>query len=205
MTWKVNGEVILSCNCEVFCPCVASLGGARPSEGYCHSWWGIKIDKGEYGGETLDGLLVGILLDVPGRMGEGDWKVALFIDERASDAAFEKLGELFTGKGGGSLGVLAFLIGEVVGMERAALDFSQTANGWKMTAKQSAKKIADCAIEKVAGADGKSSVMVCNSQYWVAPDVTVCEGAKSRVRAFGRVWNFDGLSAEHAVVSWSGE
>ena len=39
------------------------------------------------------------MLDVPGRMGEGDWKVALFIDERAGDAAFEKLGELFTGKG----------------------------------------------------------------------------------------------------------
>ena len=91
MAWKVNGEVILSCNCEVFCPCVVSLGQARPSEGYCHSWWGIKIDKGEYGGETLDGLLAGILLDVPGRMGEGDWKVALFIDERAGDAAFEKL------------------------------------------------------------------------------------------------------------------
>ena len=98
MAWKVNGEVILSCNCEVFCPCVVSLGQARPSEGYCHSWWGIKIDKGEYGGETLDGLLAGILLDVPGRMGEGDWKVALFIDERAGDAAFEKLGELFTVK-----------------------------------------------------------------------------------------------------------
>ena len=55
---------------------MVSLGQARPSEGYCHSWWGIKIDKGEYGGETLDGLLAGILLDVPGRMGEGDWKVA---------------------------------------------------------------------------------------------------------------------------------
>ena len=67
-------------------------------------------------------------------------------------------------------------------MERAALDFSQTANGWKMTAKQSGKKIADCAVEKVAGADGKSSVMVHNSQYWVAPDITVCEGGKSRVR-----------------------
>ena len=103
------------------------------------------------------------------------------------------------------MGILAFLIGEVIGMERAALDFSQTANGWKMTAKQSGKKNRRLRREKVAGADGKSSVMVHNSQYWVAPDITVCEGGKSRVRAFGRCGILTDCPPNTPFVSWSGE
>ncbi len=201
MNWKIRGEVILSCNCDLFCPCVISLGRARPSQGYCHSWWGIKIREGECQGEKLDGFNVGILLDVPGRMGEGDWTVALYIDERAGDAAFNYLNEIFTGRGGGSLGILSLLIGNVLGAQKAAIDFAETESGWRMII----PKVADCAINRIPGRRPDESVVIRNSQYWVAPDITVAVGGKSRVRAFGRVWNFDGMSAEHAAVDWSSD
>lgn len=204
MKWNIEGDVILSCNCDLFCPCVVSLGRARPSQGYCQSWWGVRIAKGEADGERLDGLHVGILLDVPGRMGEGGWTVALFIDERASDAAFSHLGEIFTGRAGGSLGILSLLVANVLGTERAAVDFSDTENGWRMTAVRSGgDKIADCAIEKIPGSRSGEPVEIRNSQYWVASDVVVAVGGKSKVRAFGRVWDFSGQSAEYAKVSWS--
>lgn len=205
MKWHIEGEVILSCNCDLFCPCVVSLGRARPSAGYCHSWWGIRIASGECGGEKLDGLCVGILLDVPGRMGEGGWTVALYIDERAGDAAFSGLQKIFTGQAGGSLGILSMLVSDVLGAERAALNFSETETGWRMTAAAADKKIADCAINRIAGKREGETVMIRNSQYWVAPDVVVAEGGKSRVRAFGRVWDFSGQSAEYAKVSWQGD
>ncbi len=35
--WKISGEIVLSCNCDVFCPCVISLGKANPSQGACHT------------------------------------------------------------------------------------------------------------------------------------------------------------------------
>ena len=204
MKWNIDGDVILSCNCDLFCPCVASLGRARPSYGYCQSWWGIRIQKGACDGETLDGLLLGILLDVPGRMGEGGWKTALYIDARANDKAFAGLQQIFTGQAGGSLGILSMLVAEVLGAERAALDFSETETGWRMTAARGEKKIADCAVNRIAGQREGEDVVLRNSQYWVAPDVVIAEGGKSRVRAFGRVWDFTGQSAEYAKVSWSG-
>lgn len=198
--WRIDGEVILSCNCEVFCPCVVSLGRARPTHGYCHSWWGIHIRSGEAGGESLDGLKVGMLLEVPGRMGEGGWRVGLFIDQRASDGAHAALERIFTGQEGGDLGILSLLIGEVLAVDRADLDFRQTADGWAMTA----AGIAECEIARQAGKDESDAVRIVNSKYWVSPEITVAVGKKSRVRALGRVWNFDRCSAEYAQVAWRG-
>lgn len=205
MKWHINGEVILSCNCDVFCPCVISLGRARPTEGYCHSWWGVNILDGEANGERLDGLRVGILLDVPGKMGEGGWTIGLYLDDNASDSAAAALEQIFTGKAGGSLGVLSLLVAEVIGTQRARLSFDKTKSGWRMLAEDAAgKKIADCAIAPIAGATADEHVVIRNSQYWVAPDITVAVGEKSKVRAFGRVWDFSGQSAEYAPVQWSG-
>jgi len=202
MKWNIEGEVILSCNCDVFCPCVASLGAARPSHGYCQSWWGIRIFDGECEGESLSGLCAGILLDVPGKMGEGGWTVALYLDSKASDTAFGHLEKIFTGQAGGSLGILSLLVAEVIGVERADLNFAEKDGGWHMIAKQNDKKVADCAIAPLTGQRDGEQVMITNSQYWVAPDVVLASGTKSKVRAFGRVWDFSGQSAEYARVSW---
>ena len=201
MNWKMKADVILSCNCDLFCPCVVSLGKARPSHGVCHSWWGIRIKEGHGGDEKLDGLCVGILLDVPGKMGDGGWTVALYIDERANDAAFDHLRRIFTGQAGGSLGILSLLVAEVLDARRAAIDFVDTPEGWKMTANDGGK-VADCEIKRLPGRRDGEDVVIRNSQYWVSPDVTVAIGGKSRVRAFGRVWDFSGQSAEYADVVW---
>ena len=44
-SWVIKGELILNCNCTVFCPCVISLGKHPPTEGYCQAWVGIRIDS----------------------------------------------------------------------------------------------------------------------------------------------------------------
>ena len=205
MQWNIKGEVLLSCNCDVFCPCVISLGRARPSAGYCQSWWGINITEGKADGEDLAGLRVGILLDVPGKMGEGGWTVALYIDENASDAAYNHIQQIFTGQAGGSLGILSLLVANVLGVQRAALTFDKTEKGWHMLATDANGKIADCAIAKQPGKSAAEDVVINNSQYWVASDVTVAVGQKSKVRAFGRIWDFSGQSAEYATVQWSSD
>ena len=83
--WTMQGELILNCNCTVFCPCVVSLGQHLPTEGHCQTWGGIRIDNGQYGDVDLSGLNVGLMIEIPERMARGNWKVALFIDDRASD------------------------------------------------------------------------------------------------------------------------
>jgi hypothetical protein len=47
-------------------------------------------------------------------------------------------------------------------------------------------------------------VVVTNSQYWIAPDITVCKADKSRMRGFGRNWDFAGRSAELCRIAWRG-
>ena len=86
--WAIKGELFLNCSCTVFCPCVVSLGAHPPTEGHCHAWMAIAIDEGYYEEENLAGIDVGLLVDIPGRMGEGDWKVAAYIDSAASGKAY---------------------------------------------------------------------------------------------------------------------
>ena len=43
MAWSLKGELILNCNCTVFCPCVISLGKHPPTEGYCQGHCQRKV------------------------------------------------------------------------------------------------------------------------------------------------------------------
>ena len=101
-TWSLEGELILNCNCTVFCPCVISLGKHPPTEGYCQAWAGVRIDRGHSGDVDLSGLNVAMLLDIPGKMERGNWTLALWIDERATDAQFEQLESIFRGSSRGN-------------------------------------------------------------------------------------------------------
>ena len=103
--WTIKGELILNCNCTVFCPCVVSLGKHAPTEGYCQAWSGVRIDEGQYGDEDLSGLNVGLMLEIPGLMARGNWKAAAYIDERANDAAYEGLVNIFSGRARGTTGL----------------------------------------------------------------------------------------------------
>ncbi len=47
-------------------------------------------------------------------------------------------------------------------------------------------------------------MVVKNSGYWIAPDIIVAKANQGRVRAFGRVWDFDGRSAEICEINWRG-
>jgi hypothetical protein len=47
--------------------------------------------------------------------------------------------------------------------------------------------------------------MVTNTGYWMGPDITIATASKGRVRAHGRVWDFDGRSAEICQIDWGGQ
>ena len=46
----------------------------------------FHIDRGSFGDLTLDGLNLGMVARTPGPMIEGNWQVALYVDERADEA-----------------------------------------------------------------------------------------------------------------------
>jgi hypothetical protein len=199
-TWTLRGELTLSCSCTVFCPCTLSLGLAPPTEGYCQTWAGIRIDDGRFGDVDLGGVKVGLIIEIPGLMSRGNWTAGLFIDERASIYAVKALTRIFTGRAGGSTHLLSILVGQFLGVQQVPIRYEVEGE----TRIFQIPKIIDGAVTPIRGKDKDAPVTIRNSEYWIAPDVTVARADKSRVRAFGRNWNFAGRSSEICKLDWSG-
>jgi len=198
--WSLRGELVLSCSCTVFCPCTLSLGHAPPTEGYCQTWAGIRIDEGRFDATDLTGIKVGLIIDIPGLMSRGNWTAGLFIDDNAPIQAVKALTRIFTGRAGGSTHLLSILVGHFLGVQQAPIVYRTEGE----TRIFSVEKIIDGAVTPIAGKQKGEPVVIRNSEYWVAPDITVARADKSRVRAFGRNWNFAGRSAEICRLDWGG-
>ncbi len=198
--WKVKGELILNCSCDVFCPCVVSLGAHPPTEGHCHAWMGIIIDEGHYEGESLSNLNVGLLVDIPGRMGEGNWKVAAYIDEKANEKAYNGLLSIFSGAAGGTTGLFTALVSEIIGAEKISVEILREGKSRILSI---GRKIQGH-IEMIDGDNRDNPVKITNTTYWMGPEVIVAKGKRSRVRDYGRVWDFDNKSAEICPIDWHG-
>ena len=133
-------------------------------------------------------------------MGRGNWTVGAFIDERASEAAYDKLLEIFSGQARGTTGLFSILVSTFLGAERAAVTFETDGQRRRLTVP---KKIVG-EVEPIGGAAPGEEVKVINTQYWMGPDITIAKATESKVRAFGRVWDFAGRSAEICQISWAG-
>lgn len=199
LPWAMKGELFLNCSCDVFCPCVVSLGRHKPTDEHCHAWMAIRCDEGHFDGEDLSGINIAILADIPGRMGEGQWKVALYVDDAASYKAYHGIGQILSGKVGGTTGLLSMLIGEVIGAERTKVVIETDGRVRRIMV---GKKIQG-EIEMVKGATDEP-VWIRNTKYWMGPDIIVARGTKSRLRDRGRMWDFSGKSAEICPIDWHG-
>jgi hypothetical protein len=119
--WSVNGTYFEACNCAAACPCVFL---SAPTEGNCTVVVAWHIDKGSFEGASLDGFNVALLAHSPGHMLKTKWKVALYLDSRASADQQKVLGQIFSGQAGGPLAALGPLIGEVMGVKPAPIQYS---------------------------------------------------------------------------------
>jgi len=197
-TWKLKGELALSCSCTVFCPCVLSLGDHPPTEERCQTWAGIRIDQGHFDDVDLAGVKVGLMMDLPGIMSRGNWTAALFVDEKASAQAVKGLTRIFTGRVGGTTHLLSILVGSFLGVRQVPISY-ETKDDKRII---KIKDYVDGVIAPVRGKDNGQNVMVRNSEYWIAPDVIVSRAERSRFRGYGRNWKLDGRSAEICQLDW---
>jgi hypothetical protein len=81
--WRIQGTEVTNCNCAWGCPCQFN---ALPTSGQCEAVWAMRIDKGHFGDTRLDGLAWGFLVWWPGAVHEGNGRMQVFGDERASAA-----------------------------------------------------------------------------------------------------------------------
>ncbi len=196
--WKLKGELALSCSCTVFCPCVLSLGEHPPTEDRCQTWAAIRIDEGHFDDIDFGGLKVGLMMDLPGIMARGNWTAALFVDDKASAQAVRAMTRIFTGRVGGTTHLLSILVGSFLGVRQVPIMYDTKGE----TRHLKIDGYAEGALTPVKGNNAGENVVIRNSQYWIAPDVTIAKADKSRFRGFGRNWNLSGRSCEICKIDW---
>ena len=93
--WRLEGEWLKNCNCAYGCPCDFN---ARPTQGYCKGFLGMRITKGHFEGTNLDGLSFFAVVSFPGALHEGNGQLQPIIEERASSEQREALFKIMSGQ-----------------------------------------------------------------------------------------------------------
>src|ERR1700754_3010409 len=123
MAWKLKGSYAETCSCELMCPCNLSFDHGATYD-FCRATLAFHVREGEIDGTDVSGLNAVLIIDTPKVMTDGNWRLGMFLDERASEEQADKLGQVFGGRLGGPMAGIAPLVGEVVGVERAPIELS---------------------------------------------------------------------------------
>ncbi|CAN7704488.1 DUF1326 domain-containing protein [Variovorax sp. LjRoot130] len=93
--WRLEGEWLKNCTCAYGCPCDFN---AKPTQGYCKGFIGMRITKGHFDSTTLDGLCFFAVVSFPGPLHEGNGQLQPIIEERATAEQREALFNIMSGK-----------------------------------------------------------------------------------------------------------
>src|SRR5512144_323821 len=121
MAWSLKGSYVETCSCELMCPCNMSFDHGATYD-YCRVTLVFSIAEGEIEGTDVGGLKVAAIADTPKVMTEGNWRLGMFVDERATDEQMEKLTAVMGGQKGGPMEGIVPLVGEMLGVERAPIE-----------------------------------------------------------------------------------
>lgn len=120
MSYHVEGRLLEVCTCQILCPCWV---GEDPDSGTCDSSFAWKIDSGTIEGIDVTDMVLGLSVHIPGNVLAGNWKAVVYIDDRATEEQEAAMLKVWTGALGGPIADLVALIGEVITVERATIDF----------------------------------------------------------------------------------
>jgi hypothetical protein len=182
MAWNLRGSYVETCSCELMCPCNLSFDHGATYD-FCRVTLAFDIREGEIEGTDISGLKVVAIADTPKVMTEGNWRLGVFIDDTATDEQFEKLVQVFSGQLGGPMAALAPLVGEILGVERAAIEVLD--DGLRHSVRVA--DVIDFEIEDIVpfGIESGEPVRFNGMFHPVGSDLTMAEARRSRINAFG--------------------
>jgi hypothetical protein len=181
------------------CPCNLSFDHGATYD-FCRVTLVFNVRQGDVEGTDVGGCTVALIADTPKVMTEGNWRLGVFIGEQATDEQFDKLVQLFGGQLGGPMAGLAPLVGEMLGVQRAAIQIVD--DGLRHSVR--VDDVIDFEIEDIVpfGVETGQPVRFAGMFHPVASDLTMAEARRSRIDAFGISYEGKtGLST--ADFSWS--
>jgi hypothetical protein len=198
MTWQVKGTYLEACNCEAACPCVFL---SPPTEGNCTVLVGWHVDAGKSDDVRLDGFNVALLAHAPGNMKDGNWELALYLDERADAAQQKALGGIFSGQAGGHLSNLGPLIGKVHGVRPAKITFQHSGPSLQLEV----DGVGAAKIKEVAG-QGGGPIEISGHPLAISPGVParLARSESLTVADYGMSCRVTGKNGFFSPFSYSG-
>lgn len=189
--YQLEGTLLEVCSCETLCPCWI---GEDPDQGTCDTVIAYNLTTGTIRGVDVSGLSLVNVGHIPGNVLAGNWRLAMYISEEATEEQMNAMLDAFGGKLGGPLADLAQLIGEVVSIERAPI--SHTIEDGAGTLQVGDK--VDCAMAPYRGPDG-SVTTLNNSIFSTVPGAPAYVGKAERQRInipeHGYQWELEGKNA----------
>ena len=98
MAYHLEGRLLEVCNCRVLCPCWI---GEDPDFGTCDTIVAWHFDKGKINDVDVADRTIAVIAHVPGNILEGNWKAAVYLDDRVTPQQEEAILAVYTGKQGG--------------------------------------------------------------------------------------------------------
>ena len=196
-TWHLQGDYFENCNCEILCPCIHN-SRAMPTEGHCDVALAFHIEDGRLNSTVLDGLNFMIAAITPGVMGDGGWKTAAYIDERASAPQREALEQILSGKMGGPMARFMPLTEHFLGTRYVSITYRQEGKRRWVTIPD----VIDFSIEGIQ-ARGREDVMtLTHTAHPVSSTLALARGTESTYHDHGMTWDNTGKNAHYATFRW---
>jgi hypothetical protein len=182
MSWNLKGSYVETCSCELMCPCNLSFDHGATYD-YCRVTLVFDIREGEVEGVDVGGVTVAAIAESPKVMTEGNWRIGMFVDEKATDEQAEKLTAVFSGQLGGPMAGLAPLIGEMLGVERVPIEVRDDGLRHSVRIGDSI----DFEIEDIVpfGVETGEPIRFQGMFHPVGSDLTMAEAKRSKISAFG--------------------
>jgi hypothetical protein len=198
MSWSIEGSYFETCSCELMCPCNLSFDHGATYD-YCRVTLVFNIREGAIEGTDVSGRTVAVIADTPKVMTEGNWRLGMFVDDGTSDEQMEKLTGVFGGQMGGPMAGLAPLVGEVVGVERAAIEVVEDG----LVHSVRIGDAIDFEIEDIVpfGVDTGQPAKLTGVFHPVGSELTAAEAKRSKISAFGI--EYEGKTGLSAGFSWA--
>jgi hypothetical protein len=200
MAWKLAGTYFENCNCDWVCPCTVTSFASPATGDRCQVILNYHVRRGEVDGVDVSGRSVSIVADSPKRMLDGGWRVGLIIDDKASKEQADKLTAVFAGQVGGPMANIAPLIGELLGVERLPIEYSDDGNKHRI-------RIGDAVaieVEDYAAQEGGETTKLTGVAHPSGSTITIAKPLASQIKAFGMQFHNAGKSAFSAPFNWAG-
>ena len=201
--WQIAGDYFENCNCDVVCPCLFSPKApltSMPTAGACEVAFGFHVDRGSYGDIPLDGLNVALAARTPGVMAEGNWSVALYLDERANEQQRQALQAIFTGSVGGPVAALAPFISTVLGVKTVPITFHKEGKRRSVEI----KSVMQVSVHALPSMNPDEEIWAKTGHPFAPTSLAMAVGEeKSTWTDYGMRWDNSSKNAHYVPISWS--